>query len=200
MTDGTILDRVLGALDEEGKGHFCFSCGAPIRETILAQPPGERFACVNGHHLERSFLFDGKAVFSVESGRLVHESVGALVRRHEDILLFHRKRYPIGWTIPAGHVESNRHPEAEMRREVREEVGLVVTSSRRVWKETVLLEDRCRRGADLHRWHLYEVSAEGEVALNEEGDDYRWFKPGEIDEARLIAPVRAIFRLLKPGR
>jgi ADP-ribose pyrophosphatase YjhB (NUDIX family) len=189
------LERVLRALDREGKGHFCHACGAPILQTIDDRR-GERFRCAADHLLERSFLFDGRAVFSVEEGRLVHESVGAIVRRRSKILLFRRRRYPIGWTIPAGHVERDTEPEGEMKREVFEEVGLEVLRSRRLWKETPLLEDRCRRGADLHRWHLYEVEAEGEVALNEEGDDYRWFETGEWNDVRLIPPVRKILRRL----
>jgi len=190
------LERILRALDREGKGHFCHECGAPILRTVDDQR-GERFRCAADHLLERSFLFDGRAVFSVEEGRLVHESVGAVVRRRSKILLFHRRRYPIGWTIPAGHVERDTEPEEEMRREVLEEVGLEVVRSRRLWTETPLLDDRCRRGADRHRWHLFEVEAEGEVVLNEEGDDYRWFDGGELDEVSLIPPVRTIFRRLR---
>jgi 8-oxo-dGTP pyrophosphatase MutT (NUDIX family) len=189
------LERVLAALDSEGRGHFCHECGEPILKTIVEQR-GERFRCAAGHLLERSFLFDGRAVFSVEDGRLVHESVGAMVRRRSKILLFHRRRFPIGWTIPAGHLELDTEPEDEMRREVFEEVGLDVRRSHRLWEETPLLNDRCRRGADLHRWHLFEVEAEGEVALNEEGDDYRWFDESELSALSLIPPVRTVFRKL----
>jgi 8-oxo-dGTP pyrophosphatase MutT (NUDIX family) len=190
------LERVLRALDSEGRGHFCHECGAPILRTIDDQR-GERFRCAADHLLERSFLFDGRAVFSVENGRLVHESVGAIVRRRSKILLFHRRRYPIGWTIPAGHIERDTEPEEEMKREVLEEVGLEVVRSRRLWEGTPLLGDCCRRGADLHRWHLFEIEAEGEVELNEEGDDYRWFEAGELRELSLIPPVATIFRRLR---
>jgi 8-oxo-dGTP pyrophosphatase MutT (NUDIX family) len=68
-----------------------------------------------------------------------------------------------------------------MRREVLEETGLVVRTARRLWpEEALLLEDPCRRGADSHRWHLYEAEADGMPRLSEEGRIIGWYDPGEI--------------------
>jgi ADP-ribose pyrophosphatase YjhB (NUDIX family) len=131
-------------------------------------------------------------------GELVHESAGALVRRDGKTLLFKRTRFPLGWTIPAGHVEEGADPEAEMRREVREETGLVVATARRVWPDAPAIADACRRGADRHRWHLYDVEVEaGGVRLNEEGSEHAWQTDAQIGAlgaaGLLVAPVRAIF-------
>jgi 8-oxo-dGTP pyrophosphatase MutT (NUDIX family) len=194
QADGvSVLERVLAALGPDRKGHFCLRCGAPVVETEVDER-GERFLCGAGHALERSFLFDGRAVYAVEGGRLVHESVGAIVRRETRLLLFHRCRFPIGWTIPAGHREVGCKPEREVRREVLEEVGLEVVDARPVWDEPVLLSDRCRRGADLHRWHLFEAEVEGEVRLGEEGDGFGWYSPEQVERLDLIPPVREILR------
>jgi len=175
-----------------GKGQFCFRCGAP-GAVALVEGGFERYRCPRGHVEDRCFLFDGRARFSLGPQGLVHESVGALVVRDGRLLLFERCKYPPGWTIPAGHLEEEADPGREMRREVGEEVGLEVTAARAVWEDAPrLLADRCRRGADWHRWHLFLVEAQGEPRLGDEGVRFGWFTPAETRALDLIAPVRAI--------
>lgn len=179
---------------------FCFLCGSPGTQAIAGEA-GEEFLCPAGHRHPRAFLLDGKAVTSWEREEMVHESAGAIVRRDGQLLLFSRRKYPPGWTIPAGHVEEGRDPEEEMRREVLEETGLVVNRATRLWPgEKPLLLDACRRGADYHRWNLFDVEAEGEPRLDDEGKEWRWCDPAEVRAlaARrlLISPVEQLFRRL----
>jgi len=195
-----VLDRVIASLGADGTGQLCIVCGAPAARVPKASR-GEVFSCPNDHYEPRCYLFDGKAKWSVEDGRLVHESAGALVRRDQETLLFKRTRYPLGWTIPAGHVEEGCDPADEMRRELEEEVGLRAGASRRVWREAVLLEDACRRGADWHRWHLFEVEpAPGDVRLGDEGSEFAWEDENGIramaGAGLLVPPVRRIFERL----
>jgi 8-oxo-dGTP pyrophosphatase MutT (NUDIX family) len=182
-------------------GRFCFLCEASGVIPVLDGQGFERFRCPRGHVEERCYLFDGRAVFALEEGRLVHESVGALVVREGRLLLFERCKYPPGWTIPAGHLEAGMDPQEEMRREVAEEVGLVVTSSRRIWDGPPrLLADRCRRGADWHRWHLFLAEATGEPRLGDEGSRLGWFTLAEALALDLIAPARTILSEPHLGR
>ena len=198
---GTLLEDILAGLGPEAEGHYCFECGDPgvAREKTAV---GERFRCPKGHVSPRAYLFDGRARFAIEGGRLVHETAAAIIRRHDKILLFRRTRFPVGFTIPAGHCEMDHDVEAEMRREVKEEVGLHVVSALPIWADddALLLDDQCRRGADLHRWHLFEAEAVGDVELGEEGFEFRFFSDGEIFELatnRLLVPVvREIFERL----
>jgi 8-oxo-dGTP pyrophosphatase MutT (NUDIX family) len=88
-----------------------------------------------------------------------------------------------------------------MRREVLEETGLVVRRCARLWPgEDLLLEDPCRRGADLHVWHLFEAEAEGAPRLSEEGRIIGWYTDAEIrrlaTRGLLALPVAAILRRL----
>lgn len=195
-----MIRRVRAALGDPPVGCFCVECGAP--GTAAVEEGGrETFLCPAGHRSPRAFLFDGKAVFRFEEDSLLHESAGAIVRRDGRILLFRRRKYPPGWTIPAGHREEGMAPEAEMRREVLEETGLSVSASRIVWDaETCAISDACRRGADLHRWNVYEVAAAGDVRLNEEGESFGWFTEAEAMRLDLIPPVREIFSRLGFGR
>jgi ADP-ribose pyrophosphatase YjhB (NUDIX family) len=196
-----ILERIRVELGPDGVGRFCFVCGAAGVSTI-ATPQGEMFECdAAGHRSPQAFIFDGKAVFSFEDGELIHEATGAIIRREagasRQTLLFLRQKYPFQYTIPAGHVEVGRAPEAEMRREVHEETGLIVRGATRLWPgETLLLKDPCRRGADFHRWHVFEVVTEGFPRLSDEGRVLGWYTDDELRDlaARdlLTAPVSAI--------
>ena len=198
---GTLLEDILEGLGPEKEGRYCFECGDPgvLQEKTAVS---EQFRCPKGHVTPRAYLFDGLARFAVEEGKLVHETAGAVIRRHGKVLLFRRTRFPVGFTIPAGHCELDHDVEAEMRREVKEEVGLDVVNAYPIWADddAPLLDDQCRRGANLHRWNLFEVEAEGDVVLGEEGFEFGFFSDGEIYDLstnRLLVPVvREIFERL----
>lgn len=193
----SVLHRIVETLPADGVGSFCIVCGDPVRREV-ANRGVEVFVCANDHYEPRCYLFDGLARWAVEDDRLIHESAGVIIRRDGKTLLFKRARYPLGWTIPAGHIEVGNDPEEEARREAAEEVGLEVVNVRPVWPGPVLIEDSCRRGADWHRWHVFEAECPtGEVTLNEEGKGYAWETDAQIGAlgaaGLLIQPVRAIF-------
>jgi mutator protein MutT len=56
--------------------------------------------------------------FTVTAGAIIFNDAG------EVLLLKHRFRAGSGWGIPGGFLEAGEHPEAAVRRELREEVGL----------------------------------------------------------------------------
>lgn len=58
--------------------------------------------------------------FTVTAGALIFNSEGKV------LLLKHRFRAGSGWGIPGGFLEAGEQPEAAMRRELREEIGLEV--------------------------------------------------------------------------
>lgn len=205
MKPQEILELIQTRLGPNAVGRFCFICGvADI--TTEETPDGEIFVChPAGHRSPRAFIFDGKAIHSFEAGELIHEATGALIRRQageiRQTLLFLRRKFPYQYTIPAGHIEIGQDPEAEMRREVSEETGLIVGQAIPLWPaEIMLLEDPCRRGADFHRWHIFEVEAEGLPRLSDEGRVIGWYSDAEIQEfarrSLLTLPVQAIFARL----
>jgi 8-oxo-dGTP pyrophosphatase MutT (NUDIX family) len=200
-----ILAQIRASLGPDQVGQFCFSCGAPgvsIEET----PAGEIFVChAAGHRSPRAFIFDGRAIFAFEGDALIHEAAGAIIRRQAGseslTLLFLRRKFPYQYTLPAGHIEIGQDPEAAMRREVNEEAGLTVLNSVLLWPgESLRLEDSCRRGADIHRWHVFKVVAEGQPRLSDEGRIIGWYSDDEIRELAvrnlLTSPVHTIFTRL----
>lgn len=97
-----------------------------------------------------------------------HTSVGVLVERSGKLLLIERRKPPIGFAPPAGHVDSHRDAngepdfEAAARAELFEEVGLKVLDLRLVAKGRK--ENTCRRiGGSWHDWKIYRAIASGDV-------------------------------------
>jgi 8-oxo-dGTP pyrophosphatase MutT (NUDIX family) len=204
VSDPGVLRRIRAALENKGTGTFCFVCGR-AEPTPTQSGAGQGFLCAAGHKSPRAFIFDGKAAYTFAGERLIHETVGALVQRpageEQQTLLFLRQKFPFQYTIPAGHLEQGREPAAEMARELEEETGLVVRSYAALWPDDApLLYDPCRRGADWHRWQLFQVSASGTPRLSDEGRIIGWYRPPEIqalsDQGLLTAPVRALFARL----
>jgi ADP-ribose pyrophosphatase YjhB (NUDIX family) len=91
---------------------FCYACGNSLtRETVDGHL---RFVCNQCH-----------TVTYINS----KPCVGALIIRDERILLTQRKNSPFQgfWDIPGGFLESGEHPEAGLRRELQEELGMELT-------------------------------------------------------------------------
>jgi 8-oxo-dGTP pyrophosphatase MutT (NUDIX family) len=205
MQRNRILQQIQAVLSENEGGSFCFLCGAPdpqVEETAQ----GEVFVCrVEGHRSPRAYLFDGKARYWFEDGKLVHVAAGAIVRHPvgeaHQTLLFLRRKFPFLYTIPAGHVELGADPKEEMRREVFEEAGLTVETVERLWPdEDLRLVDACRRGADVHQWYAYQVTASGAARLSDEGRIIGWYSDQEIRALaaaqQLTAPTHALLARL----
>jgi len=123
----------------------------------------------------------------------MRECVGALVIRDRRILLglrVPRKTYGGCWDVPGGHLEAGETPEDALRRELREELGIVPTA----W-----MFHSTHEGGGV-RLHLYVVRRwRGTPRLRgNEHSKIRWlrlYRACELDD--LAAPeYREIFRRL----
>src|SRR6266567_3513893 len=75
-----------------------------------------------------------------------------------DLLILERRKYPPGFACPAGHVEPGESFEDAVRRELREETGIVVDGSLNLVAEGDRW-NRCRRpNGSWHHWQVYEVT------------------------------------------
>ncbi|HEX9545348.1 MAG TPA: NUDIX hydrolase [Pyrinomonadaceae bacterium] len=117
--------------------------------------------------------------FTVTAGAIVSDDAGRV------LLLHHRFRPGSGWGMPGGFIEQGEQPEAALRRELREEVGLEIQELKlfttRAFRKTKQIEIvfRCR--------------ALGETdQLGFEIKRAAWFYPHELpkelpaEQARLI--------------
>ena len=122
-----------------------------------------------------------------------HESAGIfLMNRERKILFFDRLIYPYALTIPAGHVDVNENPEETAKRELREETGIVIDSLI-LFSDEDVPGDKCRRGADNHKWHLYTAQiadSSASITLNDEGTNAAWLSLDQAEREELVYPVR----------
>lgn len=114
-----------------------------------------------------------------------HTSVGMLVWQDDKLLLIERKRTPIGFAPPAGHVDGDLDFLIAAKRELKEEVGLDAQTIE------LAIEGRkdnpCRRvGGTWHKWKVYTVQAVGSVvASSDEAKQYRWVSTFELQDLAL---------------
>ncbi len=114
-----------------------------------------------------------------------HRCVGAVIRDSDgNILMFDRGTYPFAVAGPAGHCDGDVLAEDALVREVSEEVGLQVVSTRLL---THFFDGhRCRRrfaGQPGHYWRFYEVEVAGELRCDEretKTGTARWYTRDEI--------------------
>ena len=86
-----------------------------------------------------------------------HRSVGAIIKDKKGrILMLDRKKPPLGWACPAGHVEKDEDLEVAVAREVLEETGLEIGERLLLIREYVPW-NKCSKGAKGHDWIVYEV-------------------------------------------
>lgn len=113
-----------------------------------------------------------------------HTSVGMIVRKENKVLLLERKKYPVGFAPPAGHVDGDESFEIAARRELEEEVGLKVKAIKLIFEGRK--DNPCRRtDGTWHYWKIYEVETEGEVTRSlDETKQAGWYTKEEIDKLR----------------
>lgn len=119
---------------------------------------------------------------------MVRVTATALVVRGGRVLLGKRAstvRFAEMWDAFGGHVEPGERPEAALRRELREELGIHVTAARFIDE----YEDVDPTSKETFHHHLFFVTAwEGEPRIaNEEHSEIRWFRADEVSGLNLMA-------------
>jgi NADH pyrophosphatase NudC (nudix superfamily) len=108
--------------------------------------------------------------FAVTAGAIITDGHGRV------LLLKHRFRPGSGWGLPGGFIEQGEQPEAALRRELREEIGLEVAEVKlftvRAFKMPKQVEIVFMGQAINAMRSFDELSVEIEEA--------RWFLPGEF--------------------
>jgi len=182
-------------LPTDNKYHqYCPKC---FSENINRVFEGEKtfYLCDDCHNKSpRLIVIDPKTVWWVDekTKEYWHESVGVFVFNSENkALFFERTIYPFAFAIPAGHLDVGEDAEIAAKRELREETGIEAETLRLFSKEDVI-GDKCRRGADNHRWHLYatRVGSIEKTEINDEGVRPAWLTIDEALQKNLVYPVK----------
>ena len=124
--------------------------------------------------------------FTVTAGAVVRDDRGRV------LLLKHRFRPGAGWGMPGGFLERGEQPEAALRRELREEIGLEVEQLKlftvRSFKKTKQVEI------------IFLVKAAGDTdQLSYEIQKAAWFLPEEFPEGLPQDQAKLIKRALIDG-
>lgn len=104
-----------------------------------------------------------------------HTSVGMLVWRDDKLLLVERRKPPLGFAPPAGHVDHHGSFEQAARNELKEEVGLDIEHIELIAEGRK--DNSCRRqNGTWHYWKVYNVLANGHIDRNhEETKSVGWY-------------------------
>ncbi|MBI2640070.1 MAG: NUDIX hydrolase [Candidatus Sungbacteria bacterium] len=85
-----------------------------------------------------------------------HKSAGVLVENDEKILIIERKKFPAGFALPAGHLDSDSFLDAAFR-ELQEETGIEALKLELLLNEEV--QNPCRReNGTHHQWQVFRAS------------------------------------------
>jgi 8-oxo-dGTP diphosphatase len=106
---------------------------------------------------------------NIVNGLLVRQGTVLLARRS-----LHRKAYPGLWSFPGGHVEENESLLEALARELREEIGIVPTTTASVGS----IADPNSEPTDRIDYHMYAVTAwaGGEPKMiGDEHTELTWF-------------------------
>ena len=122
----------------------------------------------------------------------------AVVRRQERMLFVANERTIAGrpvrtWDLPGGRVEPGELLAEALRRELREETGLVVVAPPRFL--FVQEGERCLGARRVHAWRsfFFAIDAEGEPHPGHEVQAVRWLTSADV-ERECTAPYHDSFR------
>lgn len=137
-------------------------------------------------------LHELRRLLQHEAGVRPVATVGALVRRRDNVLLVRSGKWGGRWGIPGGKIERGESAEDALRREILEETGLHVSDPQFVMVQDCVDSPEFHRPAHFLLLNFTAESATGEVRLNHEAQEYRWVTPAEAGTMNLNQPTRRL--------
>ena len=178
------------------EGQYCIKCFSDKVKRIFKNDLTYYHCDSCGETLDRSLVIDNKIVWWIDeqTREYWHESVGVFVfNNQKKALFFKRTIYPFALTIPAGHLDAGEDPKTAAIRELSEEAGIELENSEmKLYSEEDVIGDKCRRGADNHKWHLYVSKCDktDSITINDEGVNPVWLSLEEALGHDLVYPVK----------
>lgn len=131
---------------------------------------------------------------AVRVGAPTYTAGAVCVLEHEGEVLVLWQPHRLGWSLPGGLLERGEAPDAAVRREVAEEIGLDVDPGDPV----VVRVDHVDQGIDV----VFHVLLESrpELALATEARKARWVAPERLTEEDADRDTRGILEVLRGAR
>lgn len=188
--------KIPSQISLENNGQYCLNCFSNKIKRVFKN--GLTFYHCDSckKNLERSLVIDNKINWWINKSteEYWHESVGVfLFNASNQVLFFKRVIFPFALTIPAGHLDSGEDPKTAVVRELKEETKISIeVKNVFLFSEEDVIGDKCRRGADNHKWHLYvsKIKHNQNIAINDEGNEPIWLTLNEALEQKLTYPVK----------
>jgi phosphoglycolate phosphatase len=125
-------------------------------------------------------------------------TVGALIfNPAREVLMIRTHKWSNLWGIPGGKIKWGETAEAALHREIREETALEITNI-----QFVLVQD-CIRSKEFYReahFLLLNYTCDtpgGQVALNDEAEEFKWLPPQAAFSIELNTPTRILLESTK---
>lgn len=119
--------------------------------------------------------------FQINQESCDHKSVGILVWKNNKLLLIERKRPPLGFAPPAGHVDEHGGFLMAAKNELKEEVGLDASGMELVAEGRK--DNPCRRGSKWHYWKIYRAETQGRINPSpQEAKRAGWCSKGNLQK------------------
>ena len=132
-----------------------------------------------------------------KDGKLMHYTVGALIKKDNKYLLIDRVNLPLGFAGIAGHIDEGENEIQALKREIEEEGGLKVNDQKLLFEEK-LDWNWCNKGIGIHYWYLFECDVSGEIKQNYiETKSIGWYDVDEIKKLKLEPVWEYWFKKLK---
>jgi ADP-ribose pyrophosphatase YjhB (NUDIX family) len=162
-----------------------------------------RFCLRCGHRLATARV-DGHARRKCPACGWIHyvnpvPAAVALIERRGKLLLTRRARPPYAgtWDLPGGFLEADETPEAGLRRELEEELGVRVQR----WRLVGVATDRYGRGGFPVLTLIYQVTVRGALRPADDVSEARWVPRSQLPLEEVGFPsMRRLFRALARGR
>ena len=120
-----------------------------------------------------------------EDGKMMHYTVGAIIKKDDKYLLIDRVKPPLGFAGIAGHIDEGENEIQALKREIEEESGLEVDNYNLLFEEKIDWNE-CSRGIGVHYWYLFECNVSGEIKQNHiETKSIGWYSVDEIKKLKL---------------
>jgi len=124
---------------------------------------------------------------------LVHVAVGIILRENRVLVARRPDGAHLGgdWEFPGGAIGPGEEPEAAVRRELEEEVGVRFEKATLIHRQRHLYTDR---EVDLHFYLCTGITGE---PSGREGQETRWVSASDLDHLRTPAANEQVIRMLQ---